>query len=224
MIPALGFVFAAKPTSSFAAFTLRPSWIAVAGSVALTVAVTFIWPGWIAFWRDAAVGAVPVFNPWHTSTFAVGTFPYYAPVSRLGGLGYLLLLAGLRWRRPEARMLFVMALSPVTMVIYEPLLLYLIPEHMGESALLSLLSWPVWMSPLVLGLPHSKAGILAQSGDVIVALQYLPALAMVLHRPNRGTVPKSVERIASQIDDWIHGRLGTFVVGLPFRRTALSDR
>src|SRR6185437_3199251 len=86
MIPALGFVFAAKPTSSFAAFTYRPSWIAVAGSVALTAALTFVWPGWIAFWRDAAAGAVPIFSPWRTSIFAMGTFPYYAPVSRLHGL------------------------------------------------------------------------------------------------------------------------------------------
>src|SRR6185437_16831546 len=123
----------------------------------------------------------------------------YAPVSRLDGLGYLLLLAGTRWRRPEARMLFAMALSPVTMLVYEPLLLYLIPRRMGESAVLSLLSWAVWMSPIVLGLPHAKTDILAQSGDVIVALQYFPALTMVLQRPNQGTVPKRLDALASRM-------------------------
>jgi hypothetical protein len=203
LIPALGFIFAAKPTSSLAAFTYRPSWIAVVGSVALATALTLVWPEWIRFWRDSAAGAVPVFNPWHQRTFALGTFPYYAPVSRLHGLGYLLLLAALRWRRPEARMLFVMALSPVTMLIYEPLLLYLIPRRVTEAAFLAILSWAVWMSPLVLNFPHSNAGVLALSGDVIVALQYFPALAMVLHRSNHGTVPRPIEHLASRIEVWV---------------------
>jgi len=224
MIPALGFVFAAKPTSSFAAFTYQPSWIALAGSVALTAALTLVWPGWIASWRDAAAGAVPIFSPWRPRIFPLGTFPYYAPVSRLDGLGYLLLLAGLRWRRPEARMLFVMALSPVTMVVYEPLLLYLIPRRVGESALLSLLSWAVWMSPIVLGFPHAKTDILSQSGDVIVALQYLPALVMVLQRPNQGTVPKRIEQFASRMAAWAPRRLPGSRARPAFRPSDFPER
>ena len=52
-----------------------------------------------------------------------------------------MLLAILRWRRPEARLLIALACVPQSMLLYETVPLFLVPRTFRESALLVALSY-----------------------------------------------------------------------------------
>jgi hypothetical protein len=104
---------------------------------------------------------------------------YKAPVQRPGGI--LLLLALLRWRRPEARMLGVLALVPHTTGVYEQLPLLLIPQTGRAFAVL------LGSSYLAAGLVYTQntfgpsvATTLDVQWPYFLILVYLPALVMVL--------------------------------------------
>jgi hypothetical protein len=104
-----------------------------------------------------------------------------APVMRPGGL--LLLLAALRWRRPDARLLLGLSLIPQTPVAYEVLPLFLLVSTIAEGVVLwgaTLLLIPVVNS--LSGKPYDEW--MALSGQWMVWLVYLPALVLVLRRPN----------------------------------------
>jgi hypothetical protein len=49
------------------------------------------------------------------------------------------------------------------------------------------------------------------TGDLMVALLYLPCLIMVLRRPNEGDVPSWAERAAGAIADRLPGRRPTAI-------------
>jgi len=123
---------------------------------------------------------------------------FYMPAALVWqGGGPLLLLAGLRWRRPEARLLLALACIPHNMIWYDQLLLFLIPASSIELWLLSALSWVSVLVANALmvrwGLPRSAE--LEALRAPIVALLYLPSLVMVLRRPN---TPATVSQQAKQ--------------------------
>lgn len=166
-LPWLGFVWAAKPNIGLALFTAWPSrWPVIGGS--LVVLLSFIlvpgWPGtWLAHLRDA---------------------PHYlAPIQRPGG--WLLLLAWLRWRQPEARLLGMLAVIPHTTSLYEMLPLLLIPSTRRQLAVMVGLSWLAFYgifahTPF---LPADIPAMLAAQWPYIGGLLYLPALLLVLSNP-----------------------------------------
>jgi hypothetical protein len=105
------------------------------------------------------------------------------PITIIGGP--VLLLALLRWRRPEARLLLALAIVPQSILFYDQLLLWLVPATMRQSILLSLLS----ILALILGergfpAGAGHAGVTAAYAPMIMALLFLPCLIMVLRRPN----------------------------------------
>jgi hypothetical protein len=106
-----------------------------------------------------------------------------APVTRAGGP--LLLLALLRWRRPEARLLAALACVPQTPAFYEALPVLLVAGSVGELAVLVLLSDASYLVSLALA-PASTS--IAESallyGRLINVFYYLPALVVVLRRRN----------------------------------------
>ena len=167
-LPWLGVTWAAKPTIGLALFTAWPSRRAVGGGLALLVLSFVILPHWPADWV-AAVRDTP---------------HYKAPVQRVGGV--LLLLAMLRWRRPEARMLSVLALLPHTTGVYEQLPLFLIPQTGMAFALLFGLSY---LAALLVYTQNtfgpSVAGTLDAQWPYFLVLVYLPALIMVLWPDSR---------------------------------------
>jgi hypothetical protein len=134
---------------------------------------------------------------------------FYTPAAAvLTGGGPLLVLAALRWRRPEGRLLLAMAVIPHNYVWYEQLLLFLVPATAGELWTLSILSW---VSMWVARYNFHRLGIPEPAGQVafrapVVALLYLPALAMVLRRPNEGRVPTWLERRLTAWPAWLRGR------------------
>ncbi|HVG55538.1 MAG TPA: hypothetical protein VM846_13965 [Vicinamibacterales bacterium] len=165
LLPWGGWLFACKPTTALWLFAYRPTWRhVITGGIAVLISLAF-WPTWPLEWR-AVLGRVTV----------------AAPVTVFGGA--LALLALLRWRRPEARLLVTMAVVPHSPIIYEALPLFLVPATWAEAGIL----WAGTVAAVILhdafGPYPTAAAWLASSGRAIVWCVYLPALIMILRRPN----------------------------------------
>lgn len=170
-IPALGFMYAVKPSIGVALFVFRPYRHAALSALAITVLSFIVIPGWPLDWLEALKRTnhiPPVMKPW----------------------GWVLLLGALRWRTPEGRLLLTLSLVPQTTSLYEALPLFLIPRDRWEGYGLAALSYVVaftqgeWVPGVSI-----EAG-LAQRWSVIFGFLWLPALALVL-RPTRLPVHRS---------------------------------
>ena len=167
-IPWLGVVWAAKPSVGLTLFAGWPSRWALGGGVFLVLFSLILLPHWPVDWIEA-----------------VRDTPHYkAPIQRPGGL--LLLLALIRWRRPEARMLGLLAIVPHTTGVYEQLPLLLIPQTGRAFAAL------MGSSYIAAGLVYTQntfgpsvTKTLDMQWPYFLPLVYLPALLMVLW-PQRG--------------------------------------
>jgi SAM-dependent methyltransferase len=167
VIPTLGFVWGAKPSVGAALFAGFPSRRALLGAAVLLAVGTILRPTWLPAWLAALEQSNHV-----------------APVLRPGGL--LLLLALIRWRRPEARVLAALALVPQTTVLYETVPLFLIPATPREGYALALASYvaaflQTWAVPP--GAVSLTASVAAR-WPIVAVLVWLPALVLVLRRPN----------------------------------------
>ena len=161
-LPWLGVVWAAKPTVGLALFAGWPSRWALYGGLALVGLSLALMPYWPAEWI-AAVRTTP---------------QYLAPVQRPGGA--LLLLAFLRWRRPEARLLGVLALVPHTAGLYESLPLLLVPQSGRSFAVLMGLEYLAAFLSFTVVRPGTLGGMLDTGWLYFLILVYLPCLWMVL--------------------------------------------
>ena len=168
LMPSLGFVFAAKPSIGLAMLAAYPSRRAIIGAAALTLATVVLWPWWIAAWM-ATLPSVT-----HIS----------APIMRWGGP--LILLALLKWRRADARLLAALACVPQTPVLYEVVPLFLLVRTLREATVL------IGLMALVHKIVEATAQgadyntWMAINGQWMVWLIYLPCTALVLCRPNEG--------------------------------------
>lgn len=179
VLPWLGAVLVAKPTVGAAAFAARPSRLALAIGTIVTLVSLAVLPKWPV---ELAANA-----RWLTHL--------QAPVTALP-FGPLLLLALLRWRRPEARLLAALACVPQTLLIYEAVPLFLVTQS----------AWEAWALAVLTHVVNARVGLLndyptfdawaAASAAQMVPLLYLPCLVMVLCRPNAGDLPAWVERTA----------------------------
>jgi hypothetical protein len=173
LLPTLLPLTLAKPNIGLPIFLSSPTWRGFALSVGFVLVSLLVLPSWPLDWLNNA-GTHTVFQP------------------ALVVPGFLLLLAALRWRRPEARLLLLLALIPQR-PIYDQLALWLVarPDSAQDSQtlqatrplallrasrpmlLLSLLSW------LALA-----CWLLFPSLNVhwIVWGMYLPALVILLVR------------------------------------------
>jgi len=189
--PAFAWLAACKPTLGAAAFLARPSWrfLFIGGAFA---ALAFLFDRrWPAEWLET------------TRTLA-GPAPYQIPLLVPGGI--LLLLAALRWRTMEGRLLLGMALVPQTMLVYDQVAIGLIARTRLESIVWGLWSYAVILLGIALA-PKGldKAASVGFMGYVIVWGYYLPALVVVLRRPNEGPAPSWVERHAARWPAWLRG-------------------
>jgi hypothetical protein len=104
---------------------------------------------------------------------------------RLGGV--FTLLALLRWRRWEAWLLLAMVCTPQTWGWYNALMLFVIPATWREACVLALVSsLGAILGGYLIGPVESFE---AFQGSLMVATGYLPAMLIVLRRPNVGTPP-----------------------------------
>jgi hypothetical protein len=196
-IPWLGALLSSKPSIGLAVFAARPSRAALLGTIVLIAISLALLPSWPLDWISALR---------HTSLGIKGGTPYFAPVGTSGGM--FAVLALLRWRRPEARLVFVLACVPQTPLLYETVPLFLVPSTITEGGILWLGSW---LAALWLSMAGPYDGDLARftvSARAIGWCLYLPCVAMLLRRPNAGALPPRIARWleASRLPAWIKGR------------------
>lgn len=175
-IPALGVIGIAKPNFGVALAAASPqrhtlTWLAW-GTVVLLAVSQIIQPGWHEAWLSH-LRAADHFKP-HV----------------LRPLGFLLLLAALKWRRPEARWLLALAIIPQAPSFYDQMLLSVICLTSRE-ALVFAASTVVLFFYVGFNTPqpdYESWGRLVGNGTLWIC--YFPTLVMVLRRPNEGTSPE----------------------------------
>jgi len=163
LVPSLGLVLAAKPTVGLALWLSRPTARAAVSAAVITVLSVLLWPSWPLTWLRTVQEATH----------------FVAPVQRPGGV--LLLLALLRWRTPQGRLLAAWALIPRTESMYDLLPLLLVADSAAGAGLfvvgtvLALLGLSILVPPV----PDLSARI-DNNWPVLFACVYLPALLIVL--------------------------------------------
>jgi hypothetical protein len=175
LVPALGFLLAVRPNTSAALWIARPSWSAVLGvSVFLAISLVLL-PSWPRDWYmalplDNAALLPPVLRPF----------------------GFVLLLAALRWRSPEGRLILAMAVIPQSILPHELVSLALIPANLVQMGIYVAGSWiavAVAAGPLKLG--HvTVTGWPATLGAVYLPMLYLvlrPTVQPWFRRPSGGS-------------------------------------
>jgi len=165
LITPLRALWAVKPTSGFPLFAAYPNRWTVSGALVLFALSFLVFPHWLTGWLAAARRA-----------------PHVAAVLRPGGA--LLLLALIRWRLPEGRQVAAMSLMPLSPHLYEALPLVLVVRSRRELLVLTLwatLAFLAWgLAPHTAGPDHGLVPWL-----IVLIGAYLPALVVVLRRPNR---------------------------------------
>lgn len=181
MSPAFGWAVSCKPNMGLAVLTTARSnrWIAI--SVGLAVAMVLVsfafQPTWPPRWLEA-VREGEHFTPY---------------VLRPGGA--LLLLALLRWRRPEARWLAALSIMPGTPGVQEALILFTVPQSLRSILLLAIGTHLAnfWVRPLEQF--SSWTDYLNTGAMALLAFVYLPSLIAILRRPNEGEAPPWLEAV-----------------------------
>jgi hypothetical protein len=110
-----------------------------------------------------------------------------------------MLLAALRWRRPEARWLLLLSVVPQSPNFYDQLLLAAVCLTRRESMVLAA-STVVLFFYMAANTPqpdYLKWGDLIGNGTLWIC--YFPALVMVLRRPNEGPLPNRVEQLIRRL-------------------------
>jgi hypothetical protein len=168
LMPWMGFLFACKPTIGAAMLAVYPSRAGFIGAGAFALLTLAIWPWWVAAWWPN-LSAVT-----HLS----------APVTRWGGP--LILLALLKWRRQDARLLVALACVPQTPLLYEVVPLFLLVQTFREGTMLVVLTALVERIVVMTAAGADYQALMALSGQWMVWLVYLPCTVLVLRRPNEG--------------------------------------
>jgi len=171
LVPALSLLSATKPNAHVAVFVSYQRWrsliISAATGVVFFLIAFAIRPGWVGEWLGA-INRDPNLRP-------IGFHP----------LGFLLLLALLRWRRSAARWLLVACFLPGTPVVYNALPLFAFPWNFRTTLILALLSHAAMWPPLLAATAGKGfAGYAAVSVPSLLFLLYLPAVLFLLREPN----------------------------------------
>ena len=175
-LPWIAFLSIAKPPTALPVVGGSPSMetikYAAIGGVVLTIASLVLLPGWPREWL----------------ALARADSNYHVPITALGGV--LVLLVLLRWRRSEAWLVLLVSLMPATSGWYNALVILTIAATYREACVLSLLS--------TLGVIGGRYALLLLGpmsdidrfvGAVMIATIYVPAVVVVLRRPNEGEMP-----------------------------------
>jgi hypothetical protein len=127
LVPSAGFLLAAKPTLGLACWLYRPTWRHVATGAGIVVASLVLMPHWPVAWLDnlraVQQHAPPILTPY----------------------GFVLALAVLRWRDPDARFLVAMSCVPQLGYFADQLPLLLIAKSRREIAFLALAGWVAFL-------------------------------------------------------------------------------
>ena len=170
--PVIGFLASAKPNAGIAVLATirsrRSLMLAVGGCAVVGLIALALDPDWPIRWFNATRGV-----------------PHIRTLALVHPAGVLLLASLLRWRRPEAAALAALAVVPHNPLPHNFLLLAVGRWSAIESTILAALSWCtvafIWPG----GAQRADFTALSTvSGRVSLFLLYLPALVMILRKPN----------------------------------------
>lgn len=178
-VPAVAFLFLMKPTVGLALFARRPSVGAAVSCVVLLGLSVAILPTWPVEWIRT-VNSSPTREV------------YFSPLRMAPA--FLLLLAIFKWRRPEGRLLAVLACVPQAYYFYDQLPLMLIPRSKREMMLLVFGSLIACLMSNYFSRPEGLVRQSAICAPWILGCMYLPCLIMLMRRPNEGRIPEWLER------------------------------
>ena len=174
LLPSLGWALACKPTLGAALFAYRPSWRAVAAGAALVALSFALLPRWPVEWLQGAFGGQHHTDP----------LPPPAPL--------LALLALLRWRSPEGRLVGLMACVPQNLYFYDQLPLWLAARTGRDGFILTVASWLAFAGMRLNCTSELFCG--KEAEPWVLGLIYLPATAIVLASGDRGAVGRWLAR------------------------------
>ena len=172
LLPGLTWLGVLKPNIGLAMLARTPSWRSAAIMALIVGATIPIMPNWPAAWVRTAANS-----------------PFHFAAWRAPG-GFLLLLALLRWRLPEARLLAAMALVPTSPFVYEVLPLLLTARSKIELAVLVVLSDLALLIVIGYSAQNDTSLMFPRARLSIAGLIYVPALIMVLARRNQQLPPE----------------------------------
>lgn len=168
LVPALGFLLAVRPNTGAALWIAWPSLRTLLAAtlllgLSLVVRPSWPWDWWLALPLDNTVLMPPVLRPF----------------------GFVLLLAALRWRAPEARLILATAFIPQTTLPYELVALALIPANRLEMVIYVTGSWIAVGAAEALHVSQSMTEWRVTGWLVTLGAVYLPMLYLVLSWPGR---------------------------------------
>ncbi len=172
-LPWLTFLTAGKPQAFLpvlaASRSRAPFLFAGTGGLALLLISLALLPNWPAAWLDAMKS----------------TSHLTPPIMRPGG--FLILAVLCKWRRPESWLVLVMACVPQTWGWYNALPLFVVPRTLVESgALATIVTIGALAGALIVPTPTSPDAFYGWVGALLVLTIYLPAVGLILRRPNTG--------------------------------------
>jgi hypothetical protein len=185
-LPWLSFAWAVKPNVGVPLLGTSLSWRSGLAMATLTALSLLMMPTWPREWVGQLSGT-PHFSPLRT------------------GVGALTIAALLRWRRPEARLVALLGVVPQSPYAYEVLPLFLVPQTRAQTYVLVIGS-DIVMAVNALTRGMGKSTHLLLNSLAIVVAMYLPALVMVLRRPNEGCLPTWLERLSQRFPRSLRGR------------------
>ena len=181
--PAFSAFLVAKPNLGVAMYASRFGRMATVTCIVALVVPTMLAPWWVPDWLRNVQQDMG-----HSA-------PHPAPITMFSGAGLVLLLALSRWRRPEARLVALLACVPQLPYWADQLPLMLVADgrrEMQAMMLATLIGFLCWAQ-------------FGGSGDVIdtirpyaVAFTYGPALVLVLRRKNEGQLHAVAESFAAR--------------------------
>ena len=189
--PWLSAFLVAKPNLGLAAYAARPSRLASAVCAAVLVLPTLIAPWWIRDWLHN------IQNEMGRST------PHPSPVTMFGGAGALLLIALCRWRRPEARLVAFLACVPQLPYWADQLPLLVVAQSRRQMIGLTIVTLLGFLSWVQFG--RSGGDYIDRIRPFAIVFTYLPALTLILARPNRGVLPDALERLVRCLPVFVRG-------------------
>jgi hypothetical protein len=167
-LPWLGPVLAAKPNLALAilagARSRRAAIILLAGALALTLVSLAIEPEWPTRWRDALAQST-----------------HFRPLLMRPG-GVLMLLALLRWRDADARLLLGLAAMPTTGLYYDMLPAAMVARTRTESALLAGCTLVAWFAHPSFPVTSPYEVWSWKAGTLTLWSSLVPPLIIVLRR------------------------------------------
>lgn len=169
LAPSAGFLLACKPTIGLACFCYRPTWRGFVSGLVVVAFSLALMPSWPWEWLD---------NLKHVQRH---------PPAILTPGGWILALAVLRWRQREARLLLAMACVPQLLFFADQLPLFLVSRTRREAVLFTAagaLVGAIWVSRHFM-----RYAAVQLTGPYVMLACYLPALWIVMRRPNIESEP-----------------------------------